>query len=84
MALDVGVDGIGSGLALLLGEYGLFFKKRGQELVGILKRAECQDSHCVDLVQHRDFKPRGIARPSPASEVALATPAERITLADLR
>jgi type IV secretion system protein TrbI len=33
LALNVGVDGVGGGLALLLGEDGLLFEKRGEELV---------------------------------------------------
>ena len=37
--LDVGIDGVGRGLALLLGNDGLLFKKRGEEFVRVLKRA---------------------------------------------
>ena len=31
--LDVGIDGVGRSFALLLGENGLLFKKRGEKLV---------------------------------------------------
>ena len=50
--LDVGVDGVGGGFALLLSKDRLLFKKRGQELVGVLKRTQCQHACGVDLVKH--------------------------------
>jgi hypothetical protein len=52
---DVGVDGIGRGLALLLRDNGLLFEKRSEEFVGVLKRAERQYSSRIDLVQDGDF-----------------------------
>ena len=52
---NVGVDGVGGGLTLLLGKDGLLFKERGKELVGVLNRAKRQDTGCVDLVEYRHF-----------------------------
>src|SRR5260370_40741702 len=51
---NIGVDGVGGGVALLLGDDGLLFEKRREELVRILKSAKGQDSCRVDLVQNGD------------------------------
>src|ERR1700704_6641679 len=50
-AADVGVDGVGCGFAVLLGQDGLLFKKRGEKLVGVLNRTQGQNVRGIDLVQ---------------------------------
>src|ERR1700730_6326070 len=46
-ARDVGVDGVGSGLALLFGDDGLLLEERCKELVSILNSAKGQDARGI-------------------------------------
>src|SRR6266403_541691 len=47
---NIGVDGVGGGVALLLGDDGLLFEKRGEEFVRILKSAKGENARGVDFV----------------------------------
>src|SRR5258707_2397501 len=49
---NIGVDGGGSGVALLLGDDGLVFEKRREEVVRILKSPKSENGRGVDLVQN--------------------------------
>src|SRR6267142_3583393 len=55
-AADVGIDGVGGGLALLLGEDGLLFEKRSEELVRVLQGAESEHTCGIDFVEDRNFR----------------------------
>src|SRR5882757_914416 len=62
-AADVGIDGVGGQLALLLRSDDLLFEKRREQFVGVLHRAQRQDVGGVDLVQYGDLAVEaGIAR----------------------
>jgi hypothetical protein len=49
LATDVGVNGVGGGVALLLREDGLLFEKRREEFVRVLNGAESQHSAALIL-----------------------------------
>src|SRR5216683_1441958 len=55
-AANVGIDGVGGGLALLLGEDGLLFEKRREELVRVLQGAEGEHACGIDFVEDRNFR----------------------------
>src|SRR5580658_3677345 len=63
LATDIGVDGAGGSVALLLREDGLLFEKRREELVRVLDSAEGQNARRIDLVQNGNFGVEaGVAR----------------------
>src|ERR1700691_5223707 len=52
---DVGIDGVGGDLTLLLGGEGLLLEQGGQEFVGILRGAQGKNTCGVDLIEHRNL-----------------------------
>jgi len=52
---DIGINGVGSCVALLFCQDGLLFQKRREEFVRVLDGAEGQNARRIDFVQNGDF-----------------------------
>ena len=55
-SVDVGIDGVGSGFALLFCCDNVLFQQGHEELVGVLQRAKGQYVRCIDFVGDGDFR----------------------------